>query len=546
MASISPNSGTNAADSKPAEADGAHIMDRDDDIANLRLIAAVKRFPKIAGFMIAVCPAILLFGFDMVIVSTLTAMPYFQKDYGVKLGSKYIIPSSWLGVWTAAPPLGNMIGAGAAGWVSDHWGRRSSFVIGAFISAVGIAICFASAYPLDIEVRRGMFLLGKLMEGIAAGQVICTVQTYLSEVAPLSLRGPSQALIPLMTLLGQLVGALVVFACLSVDSRWGYLIPLASQWFFSVILTVIAIIIPESPPYLARVGKLDSTLKSLKRLHRADVDMDAVFRKLCAVLEQERYNSHINGSEVSLVHCFKGTDLRRTMIVLIAHMMPQFFGLGLLSNASYFGQTIGMKPFMSVLLLEIGIAVGLVANIISVWTLSVARRRPLMLVTLGMVGVLWTSIGISGCFDSPVTMWYTAVSMIFIIFIGGSGVWPASVLVASETSSLRLRAQTQAIGWVLHSLGACVFAIVLPYIYNTDQGNLGAKTGFIYLFFCILSFALVFLYVPEMRGRSAAQLDNMFSLRLRTRKFRDWPENDIDDIKEEVNIEMVEDCAREN
>lgn len=331
---------------------------------------------------------------------------YNRRDFGEIHRGKPIIPSAWLGVWTAAPSIGNIAGAGVAGWVCDRFGRRFSLMLGALISAIGIAICFASAFSPDIEVRRGVFLLGKLVEGFAAGQVVCTVQIYTSEIVTRALRGPSQALLPVMTMTGQLIGALVVFACLPIKGQDGYLIAVGSQWIFSVILLGIAIFIPESPPHLIRVGKLDEARKSQRRLHRKEVDTDKMIEKLSEILEQERETMKRLGSQVRFIDCFRGVDLRRTIIVLACHMMPQNFGLGLLSNASYFAQTVGIKPYLSVLLLEIGIAVGLVANIISVWTLSVAKRRPLMLWTLGLTGVFWGAMGVAGCFDSPVTKWY--------------------------------------------------------------------------------------------------------------------------------------------
>ncbi|KAK2741185.1 hypothetical protein FQN55_008448 [Onygenales sp. PD_40] len=494
----------------------------DDDPANLRLWQSIKRFPRVVAYVFASCPGILLYGFDMVIVSTLTAMPEFQKDYGEMHGDKHIIPSAWLGVWTAAPSLGNIAGAAAAGWVSDRFGRRFSLALGALISAIGIAVCFASAYSAHMETRRGIFLLGKLVEGLAAGQVVCTVQIYMSEIVTRSLRGSSQALLPVMTMLGQLVGALVVFACLGVDGKLGYLIAVASQWAFSVILFGISVAIPESPPHLIRVGKLDAARKAQRRLHRKEVDTDKMVERLAETLEQEREDQKRMGSGVRFIDCFRGPDLRRTLIVLVCHMMPQNFGLGLLSNASYFAQTVGIAPFLSVLLLEIGIAVGLVANIISVWTMSVARRRPLMMWTLGISGTAWGVMGIAGCFQSPVTKWIAAAGMILIIFVCGNGIWPASVLATAETSSLRLRGRTQGVGWAVHSVYACVFAVVLPYIYNTDQGNLGEKTGFVFFGLSILSLGLIWALVPEMMGRSAAELDVMFAQKVPTRQFLTW------------------------
>lgn len=109
-----------------------------------------------------------------------------------------------------------------------------------------------------------------------------------------------------------------------------------------------------------------------------------------------------------------------------------------------------------------------------------------------------------------------------ITMVSGFGSWPASHVVAAEASSLQLRAKTQGIGWFTSGVGTAVFAIILPYIYNADQGNLRAKTGFVMAGFAAVATIAVWLAIPEMKGRTPMEIDRMFSLRLRTREFKGW------------------------
>lgn len=104
----------------------------------------------------------------------------------------------------------------------------------------------------------------------------------------------------------------------------------------------------------------------------------------------------------------------------------------------------------------------------------------------------------------------------------GLGIWPASHVVAAEASSLQLRAKTQGVGWFVSGVATGVFSIILPYIYNSDAGNLRGKTGFVMAGFAALGYIVTWFTIPEMKGRSPMEIDRMFSLQLPTRDFKNW------------------------
>jgi hypothetical protein len=124
--------------------------------------------------------------------------------------------------------------------------------------------------------------------------------------------------------------------------------------------------------------------------------------------------------------------------------------------------------------------------------------------------------------------------MMIVTMVSGLGSWPASHVVAAEASSLQLRAKTQGVGWFTSGVGTAVFAIILPYIYNSDEGNLRAKTGFVMMGFTAVAIVIVWLAIPEMKGRTPMEIDRMFALNLPTRAFKGWP-SDITTISEKEN-----------
>ncbi|KAH0428445.1 maltose permease [Colletotrichum camelliae] len=482
---------------------------------HLTLWQSIKKWRRVVLYCIGMTSAILLYGYDYVIVGTVSAMPSFQRDFGQRLDGKMILPSLWLGLWNFVSPGCSMIGALVGGIFQDKFGRRPSLAVGSFLSAVGVAICFVSNLSPDINERRVIFLAGKGFQGGAIGMVMGTSSTHMSEILPPNLRGPLLAFFPIFTLLGQLIGAAVIFACLNLDN--GYTICFASQWPFSVIPLLMAFIIPESPTYLIRRNQDEKAYKAQKRLDAPGMDPEKTLDAIRQNIEHERRQTN-----ATYVDSFRGVNLRRTLIIMFANSLPNIFGLTLLSKSSYFVQVVGMKANLSVIVLILGLVCGLIANIASVWVLSKVGRRRLILSTLSVLTVVWTAMGISGCWSGPVTVWYTSISLIVVVIVAGLGVWPASHVVGAETSALHLRSKAQGIGWFTAGANNSIFGFVLPYIFNPDKGNLKAKTGFVYAGLCALGLVISFLCIPEMKGRTPAEIDRMFESRLPARQFRHW------------------------
>lgn len=461
-----------------------------------------------------------------------------RQDFGLELDGRWILPSLWLGLWTFASPGGSILGAFFGGQIQDWIGRRASIAIGSFLSAIAVAICYVSYIPADIDARRGVFLAGKGFQGLAIGIVTTTTQTYMSEVLPPSLRGPILAFFPMFTLLGQLIGAAVIFGCMKLPR--GYAVCFASQWPFSFVPMIVAFFIPESPTYLVRKNRMAQALKCQKRLEPGDGDAQQTIEVIQRNIEHER-----KMTKATYIDCFKRSNLKRTLIVMFAGSVPQIFGLSLLAKASYFAQVVGMSANKSVILLIVGIVCGLGANTASIWVLHHVGRRRLVLYGLLGVAFLWFTMGISGIWDKEPTIMlvlsspmnpkrpcdeilltcvfrYTAFSMIAIIVVAGLSVWPASYAVGAETSSLHLRGKSQGIGWLTAGASASIFGFFLPYLYNSDAANLRSKIGFIFSALCALSAVVSYFYVPEMKGRTPAEIDRMFEAKVPAKDFGNW------------------------
>ena len=385
--------------------------------------------------------------------------------------------------------------------------------------------------PEAIDTRRAIFLVGKIVQGVAIGMINIQAITYISETIPTCLRGPALALFPAFTLLGQLIGAIVIFLISRIESQASYLIAFATMWPFSVGPFILAFVMPESPAYLIRKKRMDDARQSLRRLFAPKVDPEEAFENMRRSIEAEERLAR----KVRYADCLNAANRRRTWIVIFAAMMTSFIGLPLLASASYFLQVVGMDAFNSLLFLIVGIILGLIANAVSVWVLSRVGRRRLSIQTLLVGAVLWEGMAICGFWDGVITIWYTAISCMIIVIVVGVGAWPASYAIRSEASALRLRSKAQGLAGLFDHLSTILLNLVLPYIYNPDSGNLKARTGFVFTALCLIAAVITYYDVPEMKGRSVLELDAMFHLGLKTKEFGSW----------RASAEQVEAAVRE-
>ncbi|KIW22619.1 uncharacterized protein PV07_10899 [Cladophialophora immunda] len=253
-----------------------------------------------------------------------------------------------------------------------------------------------------VGAKRATFFASKFIQSSAIGGVLCTTQTYMSEILPPKLRGSIMAFFPVFTLLGQLIGAVVVYSSLDYPGNRSYTTPIIAQWPFSAVPLVLAALIPESPTYLLRKKQFDRAFKSQKRLDSSRTNTQTNIDNLIFSLQKEEESAKYD--RATYTECFQDTNRRRTLLVIFANILPQLFGLSLLSDASYFIQMVGMSADNALLFLQLGVGLGLLANIISMWVLTKVGRRILMMITLVITTVLWLGMGVAGCFEGVVVI----------------------------------------------------------------------------------------------------------------------------------------------
>ncbi|PYI09301.1 maltose permease Mal61 [Aspergillus sclerotiicarbonarius CBS 121057] len=454
----------------------------------------------------------LMYGFDSLILSLALSMTGFVETFGSLVNGTYVIAAYWQSLWNAISQIASMLGSMSAGPIQDGFGRRAGFLVAACLSAAGIAILFSASSP-------GAFLAGKIVNGFATGLISTAGQTYVSEIAPVQLRGIALSGSTFFFNIGALIATSVALPRMSIASDSGYKVLFASGWVWPGVLLLLLPLVAESPYFLVMKNQPDKARRMLGRLGHNPSETPILLKEIIRTHEEERRRME-QAQGASFVECFRGVDWRRTRIILYCYALSPVIGTSFIANAPYFLLQAGMSSSKTGMMTEIGIAFGIASSLITAYAMTVCGRRPLLMFGMGLSTVIYTVMGVAGCFPhwSP-ALWVVGIFLELMWWVYGPGVGPG-LAIAGEVSSVRLRAKSLAIGITFNNFFSAVWGVVMPYLYNSDEANLGGLIGWIFAGLGAIMLVILFFELPETKGRTFEELDEMFAARVPTRKFR--------------------------
>ena len=141
--------------------------------------------------------------------------------------------------------IGGMIGGLSGGWLANKVGRKNGLLYSQALSLTGAILSGCSKPAGAYE----MIIVGRLLIGIACGLFTGLAPLYITEVAPLSIRGGmgifNQLAVVSGIFLGQILGLNGVMG--SAD-YWPILVSFTA--FPSALQTILLFALPESPRYV--------------------------------------------------------------------------------------------------------------------------------------------------------------------------------------------------------------------------------------------------------------------------------------------------------
>ncbi len=437
-----------------------------------------------------------LFGFDSGIINgTVEALQgEFNSD---EVGTGFNVASML---------LGSAVGAFFAGNLADKLGRRPTMII----TAVAFII---SAWGSGIAGSSAVFVVFRVVGGLAVGAASILAPAYISEIAPAGIRGSLATLQQLMIVVGLFMAFLNNYllagaAGSAADVFWfGFD---AWQWMFwmeiipaSIFLGTL-LLIPESPRFLVAAGREDEARDVINSLSTAG-DADAKIADIRSTLEEKRRPKL---TDVIMKHTGKVHPLVWVGIGLAS--LQQLTGINVVF---YYGGTLwqaaGFTEASALLTNVINGSVNVIFTFVAIALVDRVGRKPLLLVgSLGqavMLGTMAYVFGTSAIAESGALQMEGNMGLVALIAANGyiaffAFSWgPIMWVLLGEMFPNQFRGAALSIcglvQWLANFLVTMTFPILLGSI------GLGFSYG-IYAAFGIIAYFFVRLFVKETKGRT--------------------------------------------
>ncbi len=456
------------------------------------------RHPSRIGFLLFVCMVSalggFLWGFDAIVISG-TIGPV-KAQFGLAAFMEGLFVSSGL--------IGAVIGAAAAGPLSNRHGRKPNLCLAALLM---LASAVGSAWATGITTLIMARWLGGLGVGIAA--MVCPV--YIAEISPSHLRGRMVTLFQFAITIGILAalvsnawiarlakesdvtGAGVFIQWFLVDQTWRSMF--AAEMIPGILFVILSMTIPESPRWLVQAGRNKQALSVLGKVLKRGSDEE--------LLDIQKAVSREASETSSFSEVFNPRYRKPLVIALLLSIFSQFSGI---NSIFYYGPTILEEAGFGATGALGGMATigffNMIFTVIAIAVVDRAGRRPLLLI--GTAGAILCLCGMGLFLNSGKTGPLIVLICGFVAFFAFS-IGPIKFIFASEIFPTNVRAHGVSVAvlvmWAADTLVGQLFPML--------RDSIGAPATF-FTFAALLAPQLwmVWRFMPETAGRSLEEIES--------------------------------------
>ena len=465
----------------------------------------------------------LLFGYDTAVIS--------GGEKGLQaffMGAPdFVYTDTWHGITSSSALIGCIIGSALSGFCASNLGRKKSlFLAGVlfFLSALG------SYYPEFLFFDYGKpsysllvaFNFYRVLGGVGVGLASAICPMYIAEIAPSNIRGKLVSWNQFAIIFGQLVVYFVNFLILgdninpvikAVEGVNQILNPDAAAWTIETgwrlmfvseavpagLFTLLVLLVPETPRYLALCGRDDKALSVLSRIN-GESQARSILADIKATAHEKTEPLFTYGWMVIFIGIMLSVFQQAVGINAVLYFAPRIF------------ESMGMgNPMMQTVIMGI---VNILFTLLAVFTVERWGRKPLLI--SGSIGMAVGALGVALC--NVVTGLPALVSVVGIMLYSASFMFswgPICWVLISEIFPNTIRSAAVALAvafqWIFNFIVSSTF---VP-MYNIQMGAMGDKFGHMFAYalygiICVVAAIFVWRLVPETKGKTLEEMNTLF------------------------------------
>ncbi|KIX04738.1 uncharacterized protein Z518_05608 [Rhinocladiella mackenziei CBS 650.93] len=465
-------------------------------------------FPKIGGTGESSSTAILvvglgsgLFGYDNAFAAPLVSLPHFVQKYQ---GHGEAFTANNLSLIFSVPLVGSALGGLLAGLpLQRKIGRK-------YTCLVAYTLCCVPGSVLQLFAPNiGALVFGRTWNYFGVAILMCVCPIYLADLVPPHLRGRAVGVLTCYMAGVAVLGTVTVWGSQRVQSDWQYKIPLTLQACLPALFFLTSCFLVESPTWLVLRGDVENARRVLLSLRKNNHEL--VEAEISSLIQAITSNQS-QRADLKWWYILRRQNLKRTLTTSMYICLSQIGGqvLTLQYSTVILVQSGVSDPFRITILIFMVQFLGMV---VGPYLMDRLGRRPTCLVGFTILFFLDVAAGGLACagLESPARSQAIAALFIIFSFINAASFQSICYLVYAEIPPAKLREPTAAYTslWGMVTATATTFAV--PQITNPDAGNLGAKAALIFAGCQLITITLTYFYLPETRGRTMAEIDEMYA-----------------------------------
>ncbi|MQM19865.1 hypothetical protein Taro_052878 [Colocasia esculenta] len=440
----------------------------------------------------------LMFGYDIGISGGVTSMDDFlskffpevyAKKHEVKEDNYCKYDNHMLQLFTSSLYLAALIASFVASKTCSKLGRKPTMQMASLFFLAGALL---NGFGENIE----MMIFGRILLGIGVGFANQAVPLFLSEIAPVRIRGALNILFQLDVTIGILIANVVNYFTANLHP-WGWRLSLGLAGVPAGILCLGSLIITETPTSLIERQKLEEGKVTLKKIRGVE-DVEEEFQELVHASEQAR----------QVKYPFRNLMQRRSrpqlVIAIAMQVFQQFTGINaIMFYAPVLFQTMGLGSDSSLMSSLIIGSINVGCTVVAVIVVDRFGRKPLLLEAcvqmvipqIAIGAILMTHLTATGSLDKQLAT--TVVVFICLYIMSFAWSWgPLGWLIPSETFPL----ETRTAGYAFAVSSNMLFTFIIAQAFLSMMCKMRAGIFFFFAAWIVVMFLFVVLLLPETKG----------------------------------------------